>query len=216
MASSAQLLRQDPIVNMRARRVPVSNFNDVIEQLRRHVENGKADPAIRAIVAEALADVPERDYRKEIEALFHWVREHVRYTRDPHGIDTFQSPRRTVQLGIGDCDDMATLLASMLQSAGYDVCFRVVDSAGNGWDHIYVIAGYPPGNPQHWIALDPTVDRAPGWEVSGVKRKRDFCLGGARPVSGLPVLRIDRSAPGWAWLFLLLGVIGLMRILGVG
>ena len=49
-------------------------------------------------------------------AIGRWVQENIRYVNE--GIETFQSPVRTLTWRHGDCDDFTTLIASMLESIG--------------------------------------------------------------------------------------------------
>lgn len=61
--------------------------------------------------------VAEKDWRREIFAIFYAVKQKVRYSRDPHGVDTFAHPKRTIQMGGGDCLPEGTLLLRK----GYDL-----------------------------------------------------------------------------------------------
>jgi len=203
---------------MRARTIPVRNLDEVIRIIKREIERGKKEPVVRELVAKILARkigdrwvVPPKNYEAEVKALFEYVQKNIRYTRDTYGIDTFQRALRTLQLKIADCDDMAILLGSMLQAAGYPIALKVVDTTGGGFSHIYLLAGVPPQNPTRWIPLDPTVDRPAGWEIKPVKAYRIFPIGGSpTPVSGtgVGIGDIFKIAPWWAWLALVVALYG--------
>jgi len=49
-------------------------------------------------------------------AIGRWVQKHIRYINE--GVETFQSPVRTLTWRHGDCDDFTTLIASLLESIG--------------------------------------------------------------------------------------------------
>ena len=51
-------------------------------------------------------------------ALFEWVQQNVRYTKDPFRVEVLHSARRMLELRAGDCDDMTILLGSMLEAIG--------------------------------------------------------------------------------------------------
>jgi transglutaminase-like putative cysteine protease len=88
----------------------------------------------------------------------------VRYTRDVSGIDTYQTPQRTLAWGIGDCDCLSILLAALLESVGYPVKLRVMETKGAGtWSHILPLVGMPPTDPTRWMPLDASVDEPAGW-----------------------------------------------------
>lgn len=129
--------------------------------------------------------VPEKDARREVEAVFAAVRANVRYVRDVHGIDTFQHPKRTLAWGGGDCDDYTVVLGSMLMSIGYPVRARVMETKdphtgrpAGGWSHILLMCGLPPRKPTGWLPLDASLDRPAGWypPKALVHRTKDFRL----------------------------------------
>jgi transglutaminase-like putative cysteine protease len=63
-----------------------------------------------------LAQDPHDDAKAMI--VWHYVVEHIRYTRENHGYDFWQFPPETLQLRSGDCEDKAFLCASLLLAAG--------------------------------------------------------------------------------------------------
>ena len=114
--------------------------------------------------------VPEKNWRKEVIAVFNAVKNNIRYTRDIERIDTFQSPNRSLEWGGGDCDDYTIVLASLLQTIGYPVKLRVMwtKDAKTGkpaptWGHILLLAGLPPRGPTEWMPLDASVSHPAGW-----------------------------------------------------
>lgn len=143
---------------------------------------GKREPRIHQIASDVITQkqngnwkIQERDWDKEVDALFNYVREHVRYTSDTFGVETFQKAGRTLQLKKGDCDDLSILLGSLLQSIGYPVILRVVGLGGNYYQHVYVVAGIPPNNPKVWKPLDASRPEGPGWEIrENVTLQRDY------------------------------------------
>jgi len=70
----------------------------------------------------------------EWEALRDWMVEEIEYQSDivKYGGDHWQLPRETLTLGVGDCEDQAILLASMLRACGYES------------DGVYVLYGMVP------------------------------------------------------------------------
>lgn len=67
---------------------------------------------------------------------------------------------------VSQCDDYSVLVAAAMRSIGYPVVFRVIRSEGSGdWNHIYVLVGIPPEDPDKWVALDASMNKPAGWEV---------------------------------------------------
>ena len=135
-----------------------------ITVMRRMVEDYKTDPDVRQAAVSVIYNTPAKDERSEAAALFDYVRAHVRYVRDIHGVETIATPDHTLQARAGDCDDMALLLATLYESVGYPTRF--------------VVAGYDqPGAVSHvylqvfvngaWCDVDPTERLAFGQAPDG-------------------------------------------------
>lgn len=109
--------------------------------------------------------VRPHDHRGEAVALFRFVRDRIRFVNDPVGIETLRGPRATLELGGGDCDDKATLLASLLGAVGIPSSFRVVAAdraTPHAFSHVYVVAHVAGKD----LPLDPTYPRTPpGWQL---------------------------------------------------
>lgn len=146
-------------------------IDDRISWIEFEVNVGKRSPDVREIAAGVLRGVPPREYEKEATAMFEWTRKNIRYTLDPDGVELFQSTERSAQVGIGDCDDQAIVLGSLLQSVGIPIRLRVIGLKGSDkFSHIYVLAGLPPENPEKWLPLDPSVNFDAGWELPELER----------------------------------------------
>lgn len=137
------------------------------------------DPAVRRTVQNIVAGTPEKQWTAEIQKIFGWVKNHVRYLRDPEGTEYVQTPTRHIAnierdgVSFGDCDDMSLLLATLLRSAGYKTKFVIISSPGNNrgtFNHIFTEVSDP--SIQTWIALDATMkDKPYGWRPEFNKRK---------------------------------------------
>lgn len=152
--------------------VDSGSLDDRIDHLIKEIEHGIQDPYIQKLISRILSEynVPARDWDAEAKAVFEWVRSNIRYTRDPEGYELFRKPRRTVQLGIADCDDMTILIGSLLSTIGHVILLRVIGVSSNRPEHIYVVDLLPPDDPEKAIALDATRSEPMGWEVSEEQR----------------------------------------------
>jgi len=82
----------------------------------------------------------EREKLLQVAALFEYVKSRVNYISDPITMrngakelgDFLASPTDTLQIGGGDCDDQALLMASLLSAVGIDNRILFVDSPSNG------------------------------------------------------------------------------------
>lgn len=115
----------------------------------------------------AAARVPEKDFSGEITALQNWVRDRIRYVRDPITAEMVQTPKRTLQVVTGDCDDKATLLAALLGSIGFATRFLAIGIDGGPYSHVLVEVRLG----TRWIPLETILANAyPGWLPPNITR----------------------------------------------
>jgi Transglutaminase-like superfamily len=94
-----------------------------VEHISALIKQGAKDFHVRQTAIDILLrrGVRPKDYLGEIKALFEWVQQNVRYTKDTFRVEVLHSARRMLELRAGDCDDMAILLGAMLESVGHPV-----------------------------------------------------------------------------------------------
>lgn len=138
-----------------------------LEIMRGLVHRGSREIEVRAAAIEVIrsAGVRPHDHLGEVEALFRFVRDRVHFVNDIAGVETLQGPRATLSIGAGDCDDKATLLASLLGTIGIPSSFKVVGAnlrSPGRFSHVYLVAHVGGRN----IPLDPTyAGTPPGWQI---------------------------------------------------
>lgn len=147
-----------------------------VSVLRELAEAYGEDARLRWRAAEILrlSGVQPRDYRGQAAALLAYVQNAIYYTNEPG--EQIQSPWRTLAEQNGDCDDMALLYASFLESLDFPWKFALAGKRngkparwieGQPWlwgleaTHIYVIVGVPVGAPSQWLSAEPTVRGLP-------------------------------------------------------
>jgi len=100
------------------------NLSFIMGILRRNLENGTADIAVRAVAEQIVRKVEARNYLGEIRAIHNWAKGHIRYTGDPYGAELIKSPRRMLieyaknKTILADCDESSLLAASLLPLSG--------------------------------------------------------------------------------------------------
>lgn len=101
---------------------------------------------------------------RQAQNLLDEVRRRVRYVRDPIDVEALASPRLVLEHGHGDCDELATLLASLAMNVGIPARFVAAtpDAGDAEWRHVWVELQIG----DRWLAADPTHDSAPlGWAM---------------------------------------------------
>lgn len=89
------------------------------------------------------------------KALFYFVRDNIKYIKDPVAIEHIESPMEVLITGATDCDGMAVLLSSLLTSIGIENRYVLIDN------HVFVEIKIDNARKYYfqkdgYIALDPT------------------------------------------------------------
>lgn len=143
-----------------------------IKHVQALIRAGAKDFYVRQRAIDILLEkqVKPKDYLAEINALFEWVQQHIRYTKDTFQVEVLHSARRMLELRAGDCDDMTILLGAMLEAIGHPV--RLVLSGPDPlkpdlFTHIYLDVFHK----GRWIPLDATMPYPMGWAPSTLVKK---------------------------------------------
>lgn len=146
-----------PTPSLTGARVPLPGGTAGVWQTLRVMRNlvnaHKTDPAMIQRAVSIVWTVPQKDELAEVAAVFEFVRDSIRYVRDVAGVETLCSPDKTLERRVGDCDDQATLLATLLEAVGYPTRFVVAAySHPRELEHVYLQV-FADGQ---WIDADPT------------------------------------------------------------
>jgi transglutaminase-like putative cysteine protease len=121
--------------------------------MRQLINAYKTDVELRSTAANLVFLTPEKNDLAEVEALFNFVRDNIRYLKDVHAVETLTTPDRTLQLGYGDCDDQVVLLGSLLESIGYPTKIVLTGYGDPGiFEHVYLQTLIQ----NQWVDMDPT------------------------------------------------------------
>lgn len=116
---------------------------------------------IRDLAEAIIAGIPNKDYDGEIEAIQQWVRDNIRYTRDPYNVETLKTPLELIASRQGDCDDQALLVGTLAASIGFPVRYVAIgNNADRAYDHVYceVKLGTV------WVSVETTECVSIGWQ----------------------------------------------------
>lgn len=135
-----------------------------LNEMRKLVRDYKKNDAVRSLAASLVSPLQQKNFMGEIKRLHAYVRDNIRYLRDIHGIETLQSPPETLRRGYGDCDDKATLLATLLAAIGHPSRFVAIGRAPGKFSHVYVETRVG----AKWIGLETTEPVDVGWQPQNV------------------------------------------------
>lgn len=127
-----------------------------VELMRRLVDEAQADQSFVNLAVRIVKTAPAYDDIGELEALYKWVKQNFRFTKDPVAKEKLYPPQQLLKLKAGDCDDLSMLLGALLLAVGYPA--RLITISANPaqpteFSHVYVEAEAPPGSGQ-WIPMD--------------------------------------------------------------
>lgn len=131
-------------------------------QLMRNLVNVyKTDAAILNSAISIVFLQIEKDELSELNALFSYVKDNIRYTRDVNGFETLADPVTTMRRRVGDCDDKATLLATLAESVGFPTRFVLTSQEGDrDYSHVHAQIFV---STIGWIDADCTENKSLGW-----------------------------------------------------
>lgn len=127
--------------------------------MRLLIRKAKVNPDIRSLAAEIVRSVTPKDFVAEIEAVYRYVIENCRYTRDVNDVETLQPADYTARQGYGDCDDISVYIASLLESIGHPTRNVAVGFKFREYNHVYIETKVG----MKWIAVDASETRGVGW-----------------------------------------------------
>lgn len=137
----------------------LQGVSDTLKYMVQAVSAYKTNPKIRELSLSLTRNLPQKDYPGEVRALFDYVKNRIRYVRDINGVETLQTPVKTLEYGQGDCDDKSMLLAAMLESLGHKTRFKAIGMRPGVLSHVSVetqLGG-------QWINLETTEPVQLGW-----------------------------------------------------
>ena len=132
-------------------------IRQTLKAMRGLARAGSQSPQVRQIVQVLTRDLKQKEWLGEITRIHEFVRDHIRYIRDPSGTELLQTPEATLQLGSGDCDDKSSLTAAMLLSIGHPARFVAIGPAPGLFKHVFVETRIARnGSGPQWIPLETT------------------------------------------------------------
>lgn len=150
-----------------------------VELMRQLVDEALADQNFVNLAVRIVKTVPAYQDMSEVQALYRWVKQNIRFTKDPVTKEKLYPPQQLLKIKAGDCDDISMLLGAFLLALGYPA--RLITISANPsqpteFSHVYVEGEVPPGSGQ-WVPMDAArVDSEFGVAPPNYFRKRAWSL----------------------------------------
>jgi len=100
--------------------------------------DASTDPRVRRLAEEIVATCGAVEVHEMAAALLAYVQRRVRHTAEL--VETFSPTWRTLEIGIGDCDDSARALVALAMSLGLPVAMQTLPERQTGRDPYHVSA----------------------------------------------------------------------------
>lgn len=137
-----------------------------------------------------------------LENVYHFVRDHIRYVRDPDNEEIIKTPGCTIAEGKADCKSMTVLTGSLLRDLGFQFVYRVAfyDPRQPQQGHIYSVVQL--GGKK--VIVDPVHEKF-NYEITPWKFQ-DYTPYGISQVAGLGALLPELGRSYYLPLLALLGI----------
>lgn len=112
----------------------------------------KKNIKIRELALALTSEHAQKDYMGSVRAIHNFVRDRIRFVPDVLGVETLQTPTKTLEYAAGDCDDKAVLAASLLLSIGRPVRYHAISFSPGKFSHVFVDANIN----GHWVPMETT------------------------------------------------------------
>jgi transglutaminase-like putative cysteine protease len=146
----------------------VAGVRETLRQMSALVQQGKTSMPIRTLALNIVKGLPPKAWKAEVEAVYNWVLENIRFVKDVRGVETLATPQKTLEFGQGDCDDQATLIAALLESIGHPTRFVAMGFSPSHYSHVFTETKIG----DSWVSLETTVIGAyMGWSPPGIRAK---------------------------------------------
>lgn len=141
---------------------PFRGPEDTITLMGQMVKGPRGEQSITVYRAteHVVRGLQPKDYLSEILAIRYWVAEKIRYKNDPLAMETVSDPERIVTeiakygKATADCDDVASLMATMMRQVGREAQFVTVGFGRPGkFSHVFTRVKEPKSG--RWIVCDP-------------------------------------------------------------
>lgn len=96
----------------------------------------RASPVVRFAAQRIVQNCTSRDHVCQVQSIQAYVRDKINYLNDVRDVETIQTPDYTLDLNSGDCDDQSVLVASLLESIGFQTRFCAVGVRDQPFSHV--------------------------------------------------------------------------------
>ena len=174
-------------ISQQLRGIPANHVNigfgtpaitKTVGHMKQIIVKAAFQPYVRRWAENIVYNIPQGDKFGEARAVYDFVVDSIRYTRDPKGMEFIQTPDMLLRfvesddIATGDCDDITTLGMALLKSIGFDVAIKITSySSKRQYQHVYGLVNIK----GRWTPFDAIrEDKFLGWEAPGITRSKIY------------------------------------------
>lgn len=166
-----------PPHTIRPFRGPIDTVQTMLSQIRG--PRGEQSVYVRSVAESIVRGLTDKCYLSEILAVRNWVATRCRYANDPATVEFVRDPQRMCEeiaeygRTVVDCDEMASLIATLCQQLGREAQLVVVGFGRPGvFSHVFARVEEP--KTKSWVVCDPVAGINEGRMLRRVKTWRAF------------------------------------------
>ena len=120
----------------------VAGIEFQVAKMAEYVRDYSGHPDVVKFARQLVRNAKAQDLTAEAKHIYKFLLAHTRYVRDPSRRELIQTPELMVRdiketgLTQGDCDELATLTATLLEAIGHNTRF-VFGAFERGWQHVW-------------------------------------------------------------------------------
>ena len=192
-----------------------AGIDQTVQAMIRLIRASLGNQAVRQQAEKIISNAAQNDMEDEAEQIYNYVRDYVRFTKDPQGLEYVQTPAHMIQVieqegkAYGDCDDKTVLGLALLKNTGHQVAIKTTSYNPNGkFSHVYGLVKLH----GEWIPFDATrPDKWLGWEAGNIVRAEEYALDGSQDLGAINWERISEQAIGTIITLVAVMMLGLRR-----
>lgn len=113
-------------------------------------------------------DLKQQDFLGEAKLIQEFVRDQIRYVKDPRNVELIQTPTKTLEIGQGDCDDKSILVSTLLECLGMPTRLAAVGFNNSDFCSHVLVEVYIN---RQWHYVETTEPVLFGWTPPNITRK---------------------------------------------
>ena len=143
-----------------------------LDLMSRMVKRYKRSVPLRQLALNLIRGIEGRkDFPAQVARIRNYVADNIQYVKDVNGVETVQTPDRTLDNKAGDCDDQSVLVASLLETIGHPTRFVAIRMKPLG-PFVHVFTQTRIG--RQWVTVETT---------------EEWPIGYTPPFAGKPMIR---------------------------